>query len=43
MKLWLAKLGNERIDEIFDPSIAVQRSMDLYRAKVTKKSGLHKE
>ena len=33
VKLWLAKLGSERIDEIFDPSIATQRSIDLYRAK----------
>ena len=33
IKQWLAKLGGERIDEIFDPSIAAQRSMDLYRAK----------
>ena len=33
IKQWLAKLGSERIDEIFDPSIAAQRSMDLYRAK----------
>ena len=33
VKLWLAKLGSERIDEVFDPSIAAQRSMDLYRAK----------
>ncbi len=33
IKQWLAKLGGERIDEIFDPSIAVERSMDLYRAK----------
>lgn len=33
IKQWLAKLGSERIDEVFDPSIAVQRSMDLYRAK----------
>lgn len=29
----MAKLGSERIDEVFDPSIAAQRSMDLYRAK----------
>ena len=29
-KLWLAKLGSERIDEIFDPSMAVQRAIDLY-------------
>lgn len=33
IKVWLAKLGKERIDEIFDPSIASQRSMELYRAK----------
>ena len=33
IKRWLAKLGSERIDEIFDPSIATQRSIDLYRAK----------
>ena len=33
IKQWLAKLGSERIDEIFDPAIATQRSIDLYRAK----------
>ena len=33
IKEWLAKLGSERIDEIFDPSIATQRSIDLYREK----------
>ena len=33
IKQWLAKLGSERIDEVFDPSIAMQRSIDLYRAK----------
>lgn len=33
IKQWLAKLGSERIDETFDPSIAAQRSIDLYRAK----------
>ena len=33
IKQWLAKLGSERIDEIFDPSISVQKSIDLYRAK----------
>ena len=32
-KMWLANLGSERIDETFDPSIAIQRSIDLYRAK----------
>lgn len=33
IKQWLAKLGSERIDEVFDPSIAAQRSVDIYRAK----------
>lgn len=32
-KDWLAKLGSERIDEVFDPSLALQRAIDLYRAK----------
>lgn len=33
IKQWLASLGSERINEIFDPSISLQRSIDLYRAK----------
>lgn len=33
IKQWLAKLGSERIDEVFDPSIAAQRAIDLYRTK----------
>ena len=33
IKLWLAKLGSERIDEVFDPSIGIQRLIDLYRLK----------
>ena len=33
IKMWLAKLGSEKIDEVFDPSLAAQRSIDLYRAK----------
>ena len=33
IKQWLAKLGSERIDEVFDPSIAAERAIDLYRAK----------
>ena len=33
IKQWLAKLGSERIDETFDPSISLQRSIDLYRSK----------
>ena len=33
IKLWLARLGRERIDEVFDPSITVKRAIDTYRAK----------
>ena len=33
IKLWLARLGKERIDETFDPSISLQRAIDLYRKK----------
>ena len=33
IKQWLAKLGSKRIDEVFDPSIAAQRAVDIYRAK----------
>jgi hypothetical protein len=33
IKQWLAKLGSERIDETFDPSIAIQRAIDVYRHK----------
>ena len=33
IKEWLAKLGRERIDEVFNPSLAAQRAIDLYRVK----------
>lgn len=33
IKQWLARLGSERVNEIFDPSIAVNRAIDTYRAK----------
>ena len=33
IKQWLAKLGSQRIDEVFEPSIAAQRAVDIYRAK----------
>ena len=32
-KMWLASLGKERIDEIFDPEIAINRAIDYYRKK----------
>ena len=33
IKQWLAKLGSERINEVFDPSLTMQRAFDTYRAK----------
>ncbi|MBR3152373.1 MAG: Bro-N domain-containing protein [Clostridia bacterium] len=32
-KLWLAKIGRERIDETYDPEIAINRALDTYRKK----------
>ncbi len=32
-KLWLAQMGNDRIDEVFDPEIALNRAIDYYRSK----------
>lgn len=32
-KLWLAQLGSERIDEVFDPEIAVKRAVEYYRKR----------
>ena len=30
-KLWLAQMGSERIDEVFDPEIAIKRAVNYYR------------
>lgn len=30
-KVWLENLGSERIDEVFDPEIAINRSIEYYR------------
>lgn len=32
-KMWLANLGSERIDEVFDPEIAANRVVNYYRSK----------
>ena len=34
IKQWLAKLGSERIDEVFDPSLAAQRAIDTFGKKM---------
>lgn len=42
LKLWLAEVGNERINEVVDPEIAINRAIETYRKKVTEKIGLPK-
>jgi len=32
-KLWLAKLGKERVDEVFDPSKGIDKMIDFYMKK----------
>jgi len=32
-KMWLAQMGKERIDEVFDPELAVNRAVEYYRNK----------
>lgn len=32
-KRWLAKMGNDRIDEVFDPELAINRAVDYYRSR----------
>ncbi len=32
-KLWLAKMGNDRIDEVFDTELAINRAVDYYRSR----------
>ena len=31
--MWLASLGKERIDEVFDPEKAIDRAIEYYRKK----------
>ena len=33
IKLWLARLGKERIDEEYDPEITINRALEVYRRK----------
>lgn len=32
-KMWLASLGNERINEVFDPEVAINMAVNYYRKK----------
>ena len=33
IKLWLARLGKEKIDEEYDPEITINRALEIYRRK----------
>ena len=43
IKGWLAKLGSERIDEVFDPEIAINRAVNYYRNKGYNDEWIRKE
>ncbi len=32
-KLWLAKLGRQKVDEVFDPSMGINEMIDFYQMK----------
>lgn len=32
-KMWLANLGSDRIDEVFDPEVAIKRAINYYRIR----------
>ena len=33
LKLWLAQIGSDRIDETFDPELAISRALEIYKSK----------
>ena len=33
IKLWIARVSSERIDEIIDPELSIDRAIDMYRRK----------
>ena len=39
LKDWLAKVGSDRIDEVFEPSILIERSINIYRIWEILKNG----
>lgn len=42
-KRWLAQVGSERIDEINDPELAMNRMKELYKKRDILNLGLNKE
>ena len=43
VKIWLARLGKERIDEEYDPEITINRALEVYRKKGFSDIGLIKD
>lgn len=39
-KMWLAEVGKERLGEIVDPELTIDRALATYLQKVIAKSGL---
>lgn len=39
-KLWLASLGRERLEELDDPELGIDRMLEYYHRKDTPKTGL---
>ena len=33
IKVWIARVASERIDEMIDPEISIDRAIDMYRRK----------
>ena len=38
-KMWLAMVGRERIEEIIDPELTIERALDTYAQKAIRRSG----
>lgn len=38
-KMWLAEVGKERIGEIIDPELTIERALETYAIKVIQESG----
>lgn len=39
-KMWLSEIGKERIDEIIDPELTIDRALETYMKKVIQGNGL---
>ena len=39
-KIWLAKLGRQKVDEVFDPSKGIDKMIDIYLKEGYTKNGL---